>query len=257
MGGEADDAARRTTPPGPSDKVATVKVGEPRIAGALELLHEDADFVAIMKPSGLAVHRGASAERDTVVSRLRGAGWAEVFTVHRIDRGTSGVLLVARHASAARALSDAFASGEVEKIYVALVRGAPMEGEHVIDSPVPADEGGARVPALTRVTRLAVAEVGDSPLRERHYAWVEARPATGRFHQVRRHLKHLGHPIIGDANYGKSEHTRFLADRIGLRRLALHALRLELTSPFDGRRVSIEAPLPEDLARPLSLLGLI
>ena len=90
--------------------------------------------------------------------------------------------------------------------------------------------------------------------RRQAYSWVEARPHGGRFHQVRRHLRHLGHPIIGDVNYGRGEHNRFCRERFGLARLALHAARLEIQHP-DGQRLDLRAPLPEDLAGPLARLG--
>lgn len=224
----------------------------------MEIVFEGQGFFAMAKPSGCAVHTGPGVDGETVVAWCRKVGMGAVFTVHRLDRGTSGVLLVARSSETAHILSDAFAEGRVDKTYLALVRGELPDGEIVVDSPVPRDEGKPRVDATTRVRSLSMARVDDSPLREKRYAWVEARPETGRFHQVRRHLKHLGHPIIGDANYGKSEHNRFLARRLGLERLALHASRLELESPTEpGRRLIIEAPVPDDLAGPLALLGIV
>ena len=102
---------------------------------------------------------------------------------------------------------------------------------------------------------LATRAVEGSPLRERRYTWIEALPETGRCHQVRRHAKHPGHPVIGDANYGRSEHNRFLAERAGLRRLALHAASIELIHPATRAPLRVAAPLPDDLASPLAALG--
>jgi tRNA pseudouridine65 synthase len=124
-----------------------------------------------------------------------------------------------------------------------------------VDHPVPADEAGARVPAQTHLERLADVRI-DSPLREARYSLVRARPETGRFHQVRRHLAHIGHPVIGDANYGRGEHNRLLAERVGLRRLALHARSTRLDHPASGVPMSFVAPLPDDLTAPLLRLGL-
>jgi tRNA pseudouridine65 synthase len=223
------------------------------IAGCT-VLHDGAGLVAIDKPSGLSVHRGASDDRDTIVDRLRAEGLREVAPVHRLDRGTSGVLLLARNPEAARSASAAWSEGRVGKTYLALVRGAFGLAEIDIDHPIPIDEAGPRVAARSRARGLETIEVEGSPLRERRYSWVEVTPETGRFHQVRRHLKHLGHPVIGDSNYGRGEHNRWLAEHVGLRRLALHASRLVLT--MGAEQIVITASLPADLREPLARLGL-
>ncbi|NUP11254.1 MAG: pseudouridylate synthase [Polyangiaceae bacterium] len=217
----------------------------------LTVLYEDAKFVVVDKPSGLAVHRGASADEDDIVTRLVRAKIVDLRPVHRLDRGTSGALVLARGPDAARELGRAFEEGAIEKTYVALVRGAVGTEEVLVDYAIPRDEGGARVAARTFVRGIATAELMDSPLRERRYSLVEARPVTGRFHQVRRHVKHLGHPVIGDANYGRSEHNRLLREKLGLSRLALHASRIRAKGLFD-----VGSPLPADMANPLSMLGL-
>jgi tRNA pseudouridine65 synthase len=181
-------------------------------------------------------------------------GLGRLHPVHRLDRGTSGVLLLARNPAAARDLGAAFAEGLADKTYLALVRGLLPAGGITVDHPVPADEGAPRTKARTFVLFLAAAELPASPLREARYSWVEARPETGRFHQVRRHLKHIGHPVLGDSTYGRADHNRLLRDRVGLARLALHAARLAI--PWRGARLVIDAPLPADLAEPLAALGL-
>jgi tRNA pseudouridine65 synthase len=109
---------------------------------------------------------------------------------------------------------------------------------------------------VTTILRLATTRLEGSPLREPRYSVCLALPETGRLHQVRRHLKSLGHPVIGDANYGRSEHNRLLAERSGLTRLALHALALELPHPRTALPLRLFAAVPDDLARPLSVLGL-
>jgi tRNA pseudouridine65 synthase len=125
-----------------------------------------------------------------------------------------------------------------------------------IDHAIPKSEGGPKVPALSTMRRLATIALEGSPLREARYSWVEVRPETGRFHQVRRHLKHLGHPVIGDAVYGRGEHNRYLRERAGLDRLVLHASALELAHPASGEALRFEAPLPESLIAALLRLGL-
>jgi tRNA pseudouridine65 synthase len=220
----------------------------------ITVLHRDDDLVAVDKPSGVVVHRGKSGDDDTVLARCRAAALGRLLPVHRLDRGTSGVLLLARTPEAARALGAIFAAGRADKSYVALVRGHPPP-ETVVDQPVPADEGRPRIPARTGVIFLEGTEITGSPLREKRYALVEARPETGRFHQVRRHLKHLGHPVIGDSTYGRADHNRFLRERFGLGRLALHASRLVVPSLHGGDPLVLSAPLPEDLAAPLVKMG--
>jgi len=218
------------------------------------VLYRDDRLLAVDKPSGLLVHRGWGGDRVTALDLARRIAGRRVHPVHRLDRGTSGVLVFALDVEAARRLGEAFAAdraGKVEKSYVALVRGRAPE-HAVVDHPIPRSEGGPRVPAVTVVRRLGVAE----PEPGRVYSLVEARPATGRLHQVRRHLKHLAHPVIGDVEYGKGEHNRFFRERFGLHRLALHALALTLPHPATGERLRIAAPVPADLAGPLAALGL-
>jgi tRNA pseudouridine65 synthase len=225
------------------------------MAVALSLLHRDEHLAVVDKPAGMAVHRGLSADRETVVKGMRDLLGHPVHPVHRIDGGTSGVLLFALSPEAARRARVEFDEQRVRKRYLALVRGAPAMEEIVVDHPLPPAEGSReRVTAVTVVRALEVIALGDSPLRERRYALVLAEPRTGRFHQVRRHLKHLGHPVIGDANYGRSEHNRLLAERVSLHRLALHALSIDLAHPFTGEQLTVEAPLPPDLAVPLQRL---
>jgi tRNA pseudouridine65 synthase len=234
------------------------------VGSELTVLLDAGDVLVVGKPSGVPVHRGATSEGDTILARCRAAGLGRVHPVHRLDRGTSGALVLARTAEAARALGEAWTSDRVEKTYHALVRGALPPPSALgarapewmlVDHPIPADEGAPRVPARSRVRGLATIEVPASPLRERRYSLVEVRPETGRFHQVRRHLKHLGHPVIGDANYGRSEHNRLLAREIGLRRLALHASRISIELADPSRSFAVDAPLPDDLASPLARLG--
>lgn len=182
------------------------------------------------------------------MDRLEASGFAHTYTVHRLDRPTSGVLLLARNTEVARYLSQRFEAHEVEKTYWAFVRGVPPELEMLVDQPVPKDEGAERVPARTRIRCLATATVTDSPLREKRISWLEAKPETGRFHQIRRHAKHVGCPILGDTTYGKSEHNRLAHERFALSRLALHAERLRVSLP-NGELLEVASPLPADLAR--------
>jgi tRNA pseudouridine65 synthase len=198
-----------------------------------------------MKPSGLAVHRGWAVADHYALDLLRDQLGARVYPVHRLDQPTSGVLVFALSPVVARSLGEAFTSRAVRKRYLALVRGIPPEALR-LDHPVK-DERGEPRPAVTWLRRLWI-------FRHR-YALVEARPETGRTHQIRRHLKHLSCPVIGDTSYGKSEHNRLFAAEFGLRRLALHATELALCHPVTRTPLSIAAPLPPDLLGPLRGMG--
>jgi len=212
----------------------------------LPLLYSDDRLIAVAKPSGLPVHRGASRERIVALTLARDRMGRHVYPVHRLDRATSGVLLFALDSEAARRLQEQLEAGTVRKRYLALVRGITPE-EGVIDHPIPRDEDGPRVPAVTEYRRLGTFE---------RYSLVEAVPRTGRRHQIRRHLKHISHPLIGDVRYGKGEHNRLFRERFGLCRLALHALEIAFAHPDDGRPLCLAAPVPEDLAGPLRAMGL-
>jgi tRNA pseudouridine65 synthase len=212
----------------------------------LQVLYQDDQLLVVDKPSGLAVHRGWARDGEVIMSLARAQVGRRVFPVHRLDRGASGVLVLALAVEAARHIAAAFAAGRVRKRYLALVRGIPPACG-VIDHPIPRAPGGPRVPAVTAYRRLATFE---------RYAWLEVVPETGRLHQIRRHLKHLSHPLIGDVRYGKGEHNRLFRTRFGLWRLALHAAELRLEHPATGVPLHLEAPLPPDLSGPLAAMGL-
>jgi tRNA pseudouridine65 synthase len=220
----------------------------------LRLLFDDVTLVAVDKPSGLLVHRSDMARDEVAALQLvRDLVGTHVYPVHRLDRGASGVLVFGKDPASARVLHEQLEAGAAEKRYLALVRGI-LSGERRVDSPVPrGEDSDERVDAVTDVRGLATVRV-DMDGRAQAYSWVEARPHGGRFHQVRRHLKHLGHPIIGDANYGRGEHNRFCRERFGLARLALHAAGLNIRHP-DGRWLELVAEVPADLAEPLARMG--
>jgi tRNA pseudouridine65 synthase len=210
----------------------------------LPVLYRSSALVAVDKPSGLAVHRGQSRDPVHALELVRDQVGAYVYPVHRLDRSTSGVLVFALSAGAASSLGGAFARGAVKKRYLALVRGTPPDSvrvEHALSQ----EDGKPPQPAVTSVRTLA---------RYGRYALVEAAPETGRTHQIRRHLKHLSCPIIGDVRYGKGEHNRLFRTRHGLHRLALHAESLTVTDPATAEEVTIHAPWPEILATTIDAL---
>lgn len=230
---------------------------------AIEILYRDENLVAADKPSGLLVHRGWAQDETVLMTLVRDRVGRRVHPLHRLDRGTSGVVLFALDAGTAARFQEQLRRGSVEKRYLALVRGVPpLCG--TIDHPVPkhpktakrrsagdrsakSEEAQERLDAVTDFERLAVSG---------RYALLEARPRTGRLHQIRRHMKHRSWHVIGDVNYGKGEHNRLFRELHGLHRLALHAFELGFEHPSSGERVTIRAPLPEDLAGPLRRLGL-
>ncbi|MEM6292776.1 MAG: pseudouridine synthase [Myxococcota bacterium] len=214
------------------------------------VLHHDAHVLVMHKPSGLAVHPGWVPRTErTAMHWARREAKQHVYPVHRLDRATSGVLVFALSSEVARTLGQHFSGGTVQKRYVALVRGTPDEHGQ-IDHPVPKSEGGERVPAQTDYRRLRRSDADRCSL-------VEARPKTGRLHQIRRHLKHLSHPLVGDVRYGKGDINRRYRTTWGLHRLALHALQLSMPHPRWDGTLDVWAPVPADLAEPLERLGLL
>lgn len=234
----------------------------------LPILYRDDTLVAIHKPSGLLVHRSIidAHEERFAVQMLRDQIGQQVHPVHRLDKGTSGVLLFALDRDTAALVGRAFERQDVTKTYVAVVRGHPAE-EGVIDRPLvrqfddlehrPEHGESAAQAALTRFRRLAVTEL---PYRvDRYptsrYALLELKPETGRRHQLRRHLKHLSHPIIGDATYGKGRHNRLFATLFGTPRLLLACTRLQLAHPHAGKMLDLRAPLADDFAAVIKGVG--
>jgi 23S rRNA-/tRNA-specific pseudouridylate synthase len=258
----------------------------------LDILYRDDWLIAIQKPSGLLVHRSpiAAHEERFAVQLLRDQIGRRVFPAHRLDRGTSGVLLFALDREVARTLAQRFESQAVDKRYLAIVRGHPPEHgliDHALVrrlDPVEVSRGkgaGARdtlpedvddadaaegaacaaVPvaqlARTRYRRLATVELPHAVDRypTSRYALVELLPETGRRHQLRRHLKHMAHPIIGDATYGKGRHNRQFQALFGSHRLLLACTRLALAHPVTHAALEIVAPPAEDFAAVACALG--
>ena len=238
-------------PPEPDDRVRPE-------AGALSVLHADPHLVVVDKPAGLTVHPGAGRATGTLAHRLlhdypdiAGVGGpGRPGIVHRLDRDTSGVMVVARTEAAHRALARAFAARKVDKRYLAVVYGVPEEAG-VVEAPIgrhPQERKRMTVrpdgrPSRTTWRRLATASGA---------ALVELTIETGRTHQIRVHMKHARHPLIGDPVYGESRWkglpgSRAQAALRAFPRPALHAWRLAFEHPATGERVAFEAPVPDDL----------
>jgi len=222
----------------------------------LRIVYEDPDVVIIDKPAGMVVHPGAGHAGGTLVNALLHhvkdlsgiGGELRPGIVHRLDRGTSGLMVVAKHDRAHQELSRQFSDREVEKKYMALVWGLVQAGRR-IDAPIGRDPGHReKMSTRARRARHAVTRV----TLARHFpgvSFLEVAIATGRTHQIRVHLSAIGHPIVGDATYG-GVHRRVAPNLRAVQRLErpfLHSSHLAFTHPSDGRRVEFDSPLPPDL----------
>ncbi len=238
-------------------------------ADALGILYRDAGLIAVHKPAGLLVHRSEIDRHETrfAVQMLRDQIGQHVWPAHRLDRGTSGVLLFALDRDTAAQLGRQFEAQHVDKRYLAIVRGHPPEAG-LIDHPLsrkrdakawrdPRATATEPQPARTTYRRLASVELPIAVDRypSSRYALLELTPQTGRQHQIRRHLKHIAHPIIGDATYGKGRHNRMFAQELGCSRLLLACTQLVITHPQDGRRIAIDAPPSADFMAVIERLG--
>jgi tRNA pseudouridine65 synthase len=215
---------------------------------AIDILYQDDALIAVNKPAGLAVHRSkmvGNAE-EFLIDLLREQVGGITYLAHRLDRATSGVLLIARSSEIAAALGEQFMGRDVHKQYLAVVRGWPEPEEALIDYPLPGSrETGPRRDSRTRYQRLATVEVpialGRYP--QQRYAMVLAEPETGRFRQIRKHMAHVHHPIIGDCQHGRGDHNRLYKQYFSCHRMLLHAWRLSFNHPVSGAPMRIEAPL--------------
>jgi tRNA pseudouridine65 synthase len=214
----------------------------------LDILYQDDSLIAVDKPAGLAVHRSKMVgNADTfLIDVLREQVGGTLYLAHRLDRATSGVLLIARSSEIAAAMGEQFMSRDVHKQYLTVVRGWPEPAEGVVDYALPGSrESGPRRDARTSYRSLATVEVpialGRYP--QQRYALVLTEPQTGRFRQIRKHMAHIHHPVIGDCQHGRSDHNRLYKQYFSCHRMLLHAWRLSFRHPVDGRPMALEAPL--------------
>jgi len=223
----------------------------------VDVLYEDASVIAINKPAGLTVHAGAGARSGTLVNRLvhrfqslsQLGGALRPGIVHRLDKETSGVLLVARTDAAHRHLAAQFAARTVEKIYIALVRGSVRAESGKITKPIARDPvRRTRMTAKVATGRTALTEYR---ILERFdgFTLLEIRLGTGRTHQIRVHMADMGHPVAGDRLYGPAKSAA------AAQRMFLHAARIGFVSPATDERVTVESPLPEELRQWLASLS--
>jgi 23S rRNA pseudouridine955/2504/2580 synthase len=213
------------------------------------IVYEDAALLVIDKPAGVAVHGGSGVSFGVIESLRAARPQAKVLELaHRLDRDTSGLLIVCKKRSALTEMHRQLRDGEVEKIYTTIVKGAPAEDAFTLNEPLHkyvTDSGERRVSVreggLSALTKVRVTRKGSD------FSVLEVRLLTGRTHQIRVHLAHAGHPVLGDDKYGDFELNRDLARR-GVTRLFLHASRLGFAHPLGGERLRLQAPLPADMA---------
>lgn len=223
----------------------------------MNIIYHDNHIIAINKPAGLLVHRSSIAKNATefAIQKLRNIIGQHVYPVHRLDRPTSGVLLFALSSDIAHEMSKLFVTKDIKKIYMAIVRGFTEESG-IIDNPLrkiidrygkPITKTDEKQEAVTYYKRLSTIElpfhVDKYPTSR--YSIIELKPQTGRRHQLRRHLKHISHPIIGDPKYGKSLHNNFFQSHFNCKRLLLTAISIGFKHPFTNKQVTISAT-PDD-----------
>ncbi len=250
---------RKKKAPSPAPPLGLSKADRNRIEAMI--LYEDEDVLVLNKPFGLAVQGGTGTKRH-IDGML--AGMADRFgerprLVHRLDRDTTGVLLVAKHRDAAAKLGRVFQTRSAAKTYWALVKGVPKPHQGKIEAPLVKAAG----PEGDRVRKALPGEQEEAMHATTHYsvidrvaskaAWVSLKPVTGRQHQLRAHMALIGHPIVGDNKYGGDQNLP--AEQIE-NKLHLHARRLVLPHPYTGGKIDVTAPLPEHMKRTWELLGL-
>lgn len=224
----------------------------------LDILYQDEFLVAVNKPSGLLVHRSPIDRHETrfAVQMLRDQIGKFVYPVHRLDKPTSGVLLFALDKESAKIMGEQFSQKESKKTYLAVVRGYTDESgiiEHALSVKLDkiADKDSTckeAQEASTEYERLATMELAHSVGRYDtvRYSLVKLRPLTGRKHQLRRHMKHISHHILGDTKYGRGEHNNFMRQELSLNRMFLHALELQIKHPYNDKALNIKAPLDDE-----------
>lgn len=231
------------------DRLAAV----PSVAELIEVLAQGERWLAVNKPPRLSVHESnyTGPREQTLLRCLREQLGEKLHAIHRLDTATSGVLLLARDPAMAAELSQQFESRQVRKAYLGVVRGYAPD-DSLVDHPLAGAEGkGPLREARTVVRRIAAVEfpwaIGAFPTAR--YSLVVTWPETGRYHQIRRHLKHLSHPLIGDVNYGRGEHNRAFRMQLAIHRLLLHAWRLHFTDPESGQPQAVVAPWDSEFQR--------
>lgn len=222
------------------------------------ILFEDEYLIAVNKPAGIFVHptKLDATAGPSMMDVLRDYCGHYVYAVHRLDRKTTGVLLFAKNQEVHSLLNKAFEERTVQKIYLAIVRGY-VEDEILIDYPL-VNTKNKMQDAVTQIKCMIRSEIDlpHGPFQTSRYSLVSLTPLTGRTHQLRRHMNHIRHPIIGDRPYGCNKQNRLLLENFGLQDLMLHAFSLSFQHPVSGHNTRLIAPLQSEFKRMAAVLGL-
>jgi tRNA pseudouridine65 synthase len=218
----------------------------------IPILYQDENFIAVNKPSGYVVHPSAWVGRDelpSVMQLLRNAIGQKVYPAHRLDRQTSGVLWFSTNPDADKAIKSLFENRAVSKCYHGIVRGF-TEDSFTIDKPLKKELIGNEQKAITHFKCLAKVElpiaIGRYPSSRFSFLQIDAE--TGRMHQIRRHLSHYRHPLLGDKKYGDNKYNAFIRDQFGVDHLVLHCYSTKFAHPFTQKAVEVSVNFPDDLA---------
>jgi tRNA pseudouridine65 synthase len=226
---------------------------EDSMDSSLDIIYLDDELVAVNKPSGWDVHRNEfNRDRPIVLQALRNQINKEVHPVHRLDGGTSGVLLFATDKDVLRFLSEQFQSRETEKIYHCISRG--FAKNVVCNEPLRVHENIVEAETEFRCLAQITLPWANEKFPQSRYSYLEAKPKTGRYHQIRRHLRHLSWPIIGDTKHGDGTHNQLWRDHMSITRLLLHASQLKIKHP-SGESLTLTAALPPEITAALALTG--
>ncbi len=223
----------------------------------LDILYRDDHLIAINKPHGLLVHRSSIAAdaEEFALQLLRDQVGLKVNPVHRLDRATGGILLFALDKQAEITMQQQFSENKVDKKYLAIVRGY-TDGNGEIDYPL-RKENGALQAAFTAYTTLKHAEIA-VPFGKHEtsrYSLIEIKPTTGRMHQIRKHLSHIFHPIIGDRTHGCNKQNKLFKENWNMTTLLLHAAQLKFTHPVTGIGITIEASIQNEFNRVMNIMN--
>jgi len=224
----------------------------------INIIYEDEDIIVLSKPAGIVVHPSPGHPAKTIVNALLFhtkflsdiGGVLRPGIVHRLDKQTSGLMIVAKNDNAHKNLSQQFKKKSVEKIYLALVHSIIEEDEGRIDAPIGRSRKNRKKMSVIPEGRQAVTEF-EVLKRFSNFTLIKVKPITGRTHQIRVHLSYIGKPVVGDVQYGKG---RRIKDDLKLKRHFLHALKLKFKHPRDGKEMSFEDKLPEELKNLLNML---
>ncbi len=235
---------------------------ENQTSETLEILYQDKFFIAINKPSGLLVHRSPIDKYETkfAMQIVRDQIGKYVYPIHRLDKATSGVLIFALHHDVANSFMEMFSDGQVDKTYIAITRGhTPQDGfiDHPLTQMLDTKEeklaGVTKEPteALTYFKRLDIVTLPYFVDRypQTRYSLVKLNPKTGKKHQLRRHLKHISHHIVGDTKHGRGEHNKFFREKFAVNRLLLHAYMISFIHPVTSDNIVIKASFDENFIK--------